>query len=242
MKPPCASYSASTGQKCKKTAADGKIYCSSHLNGNHYTEQEAKVRAAETGKFKVESGRRNGFDPDFLQKYYASTAWAKKKQEWTESATRDPKSVGGWDGCTYSNRREKITDCWGCGSPPPVQFHHRTYDRLGDEDLRDLIPLCDKCHKFLHQVKKHHSWDLESAYRALVYFRQAEAEASDSFAAAKPTEEERKELAKKFYERGWRAASDEFSRAVSTAFASLCWGKPVWPSEDDEEAARLLAD
>ena len=31
-------------------------------------------------------------------------------------------------------------------------LHHRTYERLGNEAARDLIPLCRSCHGVLHRV------------------------------------------------------------------------------------------
>lgn len=36
-----------------------------------------------------------------------------------------------------------------CGAED-VQLHHRTYERLGAENLTDLYPLCSKCHGMLH--------------------------------------------------------------------------------------------
>lgn len=35
---------------------------------------------------------------------------------------------------------------------PAVNVHHLTYDRIYLEDERDLIPLCDNCHKFVHGI------------------------------------------------------------------------------------------
>ncbi len=31
-------------------------------------------------------------------------------------------------------------------------LHHRTYERLGSEACRDLIPLCRSCHGALHRM------------------------------------------------------------------------------------------
>jgi len=37
--------------------------------------------------------------------------------------------------------------CYHCDTrKPPIQLHHLTYVRLGNEDLGDLISLCRKCH------------------------------------------------------------------------------------------------
>jgi hypothetical protein len=40
-----------------------------------------------------------------------------------------------------------------------VDLHHRTYDRLGRETDRDLIPLCRTCHGALHRtLESDRSW------------------------------------------------------------------------------------
>lgn len=56
-------------------------------------------------------------------------------------------------------KREKVLIFWGrrcalCNSPVKVEIHHRTYDRLGQELLTDLIPLCDECHKRHHEFMR----------------------------------------------------------------------------------------
>ncbi len=40
--------------------------------------------------------------------------------------------------------------CTLCFSPNRLQVHHRTYERLGQERITDLIVLCEKCHKIHH--------------------------------------------------------------------------------------------
>jgi 5-methylcytosine-specific restriction endonuclease McrA len=52
----------------------------------------------------------------------------------------------------WKSKREKVLVFWGhrcalCNSPIRVEVHHRTYDRMGQELMTDLIPLCDKCHE-----------------------------------------------------------------------------------------------
>lgn len=41
--------------------------------------------------------------------------------------------------------------CQICGNASNLQAHHRTYDRLGNEDMDDLVVLCDRCHKRHHR-------------------------------------------------------------------------------------------
>lgn len=40
--------------------------------------------------------------------------------------------------------------CQSCGSSLHLEVHHVTYDRLGNEDLSDLVTLCNSCHSKLH--------------------------------------------------------------------------------------------
>ena len=55
----------------------------------------------------------------------------------------------------WKSKREKVLIFWGrrcalCNSPTRVEVHHRTYDRMGQELLTDLIPLCFECHDRHH--------------------------------------------------------------------------------------------
>jgi hypothetical protein len=43
--------------------------------------------------------------------------------------------------------------CLVCGRPE-VDLHHRTYVRLGKEELFDLVPLCREHHQRLHEMIK----------------------------------------------------------------------------------------
>ena len=64
------------------------------------------------------------------------------------------------DSPTWFARRKRWIAQWSeaTGSPPCclacsgewTDLHHRTYDRLGREQWRDLIPLCRACHEELH--------------------------------------------------------------------------------------------
>lgn len=37
--------------------------------------------------------------------------------------------------------------CEACGQGPPLELHHKTYDRLGRERIADLELLCRGCHE-----------------------------------------------------------------------------------------------
>lgn len=77
-----------------------------------------------------------------------------------------------------------------CGSDE-VQYHHRTYERLGAELLTDLMPLCGTCHRMVHELDRRGEMGLdfsgfEDAVRALQY-RQATAPLRERARAEAPS-------------------------------------------------------
>jgi 5-methylcytosine-specific restriction endonuclease McrA len=42
--------------------------------------------------------------------------------------------------------------CQICNGDGPLHVHHRTYERLGAEDSKDLTVLCKSCHEKFHGV------------------------------------------------------------------------------------------
>lgn len=40
-----------------------------------------------------------------------------------------------------------------CGEDEDTQLHHITYERVGDERLSDLVPLCPSCHNLVHVLE-----------------------------------------------------------------------------------------
>ncbi len=46
---------------------------------------------------------------------------------------------------------DRPTQCSVCGDPD-YQLHHKTYERLGREELDDLEPLCDRHHRERHKL------------------------------------------------------------------------------------------
>ena len=63
------------------------------------------------------------------QDYLASDFW-KEKRDWILSC--------------FEN------ECQKCGSRKDLQVHHKNYNSVGNEKMRDLIVLCRKCHKEVH--------------------------------------------------------------------------------------------
>lgn len=51
-------------------------------------------------------------------------------------------------------RRNKFIEsghkCEECGREWELDVHHRTYERLGSEEMEDLVVLCKRCHSDLH--------------------------------------------------------------------------------------------
>ncbi len=73
--------------------------------------------------------RQLGFES--LEEYQRSNLWLQAKQRYRDS-----------DYPQY---------CLVCNADE-VEFHHRTYARLGEEELFDLVPLCSAHHKQLHEL------------------------------------------------------------------------------------------
>lgn len=46
--------------------------------------------------------------------------------------------------------------CFVCKTGLDLNVHHKTYSRLGDEKLTDLVILCQPCHKKVHEFHKAH--------------------------------------------------------------------------------------
>lgn len=53
----------------------------------------------------------------------------------------------------YWSDPDTLKDCSVCGSDGPgLALHHRTYERVGDERLSDLTPVCPACHTMVHAL------------------------------------------------------------------------------------------
>lgn len=53
--------------------------------------------------------------------------------------------------------------CEQCGSTVTIHVHHKTYERLGNEKLNDLMVLCKACHDVIHEDSGHFS-ELSNEY------------------------------------------------------------------------------
>lgn len=57
----------------------------------------------------------------------------------------------------YETRRryrasDRPQDCQLCGGDKQIALHHLTYERVGNERLDDLLPLCNDCHQLVHAL------------------------------------------------------------------------------------------
>ena len=59
-----------------------------------------------------------------------------QSDEWKRKRTRIRRRARGW--------------CERCGVNRRYAIHHLTYERLGCEELGDLLAVCQGCHDFLH--------------------------------------------------------------------------------------------
>lgn len=58
-----------------------------------------------------------------------------------------------WRAVRDRYREERPWLCNVCGEAESLHLHHRTYERVGQEDLDDLMPLCRGCHELVHTLE-----------------------------------------------------------------------------------------
>lgn len=51
--------------------------------------------------------------------------------------------------------------CILCDADDTVDLHHKTYERIGEEELTDLVPLCRRCHVLGHVLERRGEIDLD---------------------------------------------------------------------------------
>lgn len=76
-------------------------------------------------------GKINGID---YNEYIHSDEWKKKRVE-------------------VAKREHHICQMCGKTVVKSYQIHHKTYKRFGNEDLDDLMFLCEDCHAKIHRLK-----------------------------------------------------------------------------------------
>jgi 5-methylcytosine-specific restriction endonuclease McrA len=102
------------------------------------------------------------------QEERAKSSWAswseKQRQEETERQARisaaktlsyaDYLKTDWWMALRTKAYKKAGYRCQLCNNRNNIAVHHRTYERLGNEDLDDLIVLCKECHGKFHEVLK----------------------------------------------------------------------------------------
>lgn len=74
--------------------------------------------------------------PPNYYEYMVSPAWREKRAQRLEIDGR------------------RCRTCGATADDYPLQVHHRTYARLGHEELDDLITLCSQCHEAITNVMR----------------------------------------------------------------------------------------
>lgn len=94
-----------------------------------------------------------------MLRVFGATEWAECFRRYKDANER----VRGWLYRTYIDstawfrkRRERLEidghRCQGfmCFRTDCLEVHHKTYERIGDERMEDLITLCESCHEIQH--------------------------------------------------------------------------------------------
>lgn len=56
--------------------------------------------------------------------------------------------------------------CAVCGSRQNINIHHKSYKRIGNERLMDLIELCRNCHTKAHDMDRHRTSQKHNLWNA----------------------------------------------------------------------------
>lgn len=111
-----------------------------------------EARQAATEGYQPPKGRRVPRE-EYLD-YIRSAAWMAKRVWWA--------------------RETRADRCEGCEAPWSVQgghLHHRTYKRLGHEELGDLAAVCADCHDRIHATLGSWRYLEKHTYRVLAQIR-----------------------------------------------------------------------
>jgi hypothetical protein len=115
------------------------------LNVHTATGQTARTSPGNGGRMPGSGLRQN------MAAYYKSPHWRRIRQSYLDSKL--------WDG-----------KCEACDSETrSPHVHHRSYKRLGNEWLMDLVGLCPGCHAWVHHLAgEHHGKSLWDTTRRVI--------------------------------------------------------------------------
>lgn len=90
--------------------------------------------------------------------------WKRKQREQQEEQEKQQREWWSWyksylETDTWRRKRQAVLErdkhiCQACLSNHASQVHHLNYKHVGDEPLFDLIAVCGRCHKKLHQQEE----------------------------------------------------------------------------------------
>ena len=98
------------------------------------------------------------YDPGVRDRYYAvmGPIWDKERQEkwidWRKAYNNHLQSPT-WFAIRSNVMARACGVCEECHTSLAVHAHHLTYERLGHEELSDLIAVCLECHEKIHGKK-----------------------------------------------------------------------------------------
>lgn len=76
----------------------------------------------------------------------------------------------------FYRRSGRSQRCQVCSTGSRIELHHRTYVRLGREELDDVIPACRDCHRAIHDWLKSSGREfVEYTHEAVEYLREKRA-------------------------------------------------------------------
>lgn len=121
------------------------------------------------GRFQTASGRQAAtLEGENTRRARDPLVLAAKRRARTEARERQIRDLGFKDYAAYLNsplwknkraaywaREETSKTCALCGTAePPLPLHHRTYERVGEELMADLCPVCPTCHAIVHELER----------------------------------------------------------------------------------------
>lgn len=90
-------------------------------------------------------------------RYSFSFGWKPKEDKKVTVDYNEYMESDAWANKRFERLKKDNFQCQMCGSAKNLNVHHVTYERLGNEDMNDLVTLCNKCHSKVHSKDKKRS-------------------------------------------------------------------------------------
>ena len=95
------------------------------------------------------------YKPEYKHLYIKSSTSPNDKYTSARIGEDDYLQTGVWAELRERRLRKDRYICQHCGSAVNVEVHHIRYPEVwGEEDMKDLVTLCDKCHEQIHSAKR----------------------------------------------------------------------------------------